>query len=435
MPSAALSVALNGRRCWAVTGGAGGLANVDRDGSAGGVGNALDAGCTAAVDMYFVVDQSGSMADGTPSKWSAISGALVAFVRDPANDGIGAGLEYFPTDSGPDGGTQCTKNSPTCRVPSRLAISMFRSQVAARGRRPTTPNRRRRSLGSPGRRRTSRRRSMPTVRLAARRRIRRSRVRTQYAQGFAEERTRAVRPSSYSSRTAILPDATRATPLTRFSTWISWRPLSRATKSARAFLFYSDVRHRRREFAHVARRARPSTSGGTKSAIIIDTAGNVEQEVCHGAPVPSLRSSNVVRSVKTFPFDNVRTRVYLSDFYARVGATRVAEPAAGQNSTCPSPSYSAPMSKGSLLPEGARILAGNVVPEGAEPIALAYARHQFGILVPRLGDGRALLLGEVVRQRRTAERDIQFERRRAHSFFTWRGESAPHSARCCANTS
>src|SRR6195952_1809033 len=45
---------------------------------------------------------------------------------------------------------------------------------------------------------------------------------------------------------------------------------------------------------------------------------------------------------------------------------------------------------------GVEILAGNRVAEGAEPLALAYAGHQFGHFVPRLGDGRANLLGEVV---------------------------------------
>ncbi len=44
----------------------------------------------------------------------------------------------------------------------------------------------------------------------------------------------------------------------------------------------------------------------------------------------------------------------------------------------------------------AEILAGNVMPEGAEPIATAYAGHQFGGWNPQLGDGRAILLGEVV---------------------------------------
>jgi uncharacterized protein YdiU (UPF0061 family) len=46
--------------------------------------------------------------------------------------------------------------------------------------------------------------------------------------------------------------------------------------------------------------------------------------------------------------------------------------------------------------EGVAVLAGNRVPEGAEPIALAYAGHQFGSFVHQLGDGRAILLGEVV---------------------------------------
>lgn len=45
---------------------------------------------------------------------------------------------------------------------------------------------------------------------------------------------------------------------------------------------------------------------------------------------------------------------------------------------------------------GAAIFAGNTVPTGAEPIAQAYAGHQFGGWVPQLGDGRAVLLGEVV---------------------------------------
>jgi uncharacterized protein YdiU (UPF0061 family) len=46
--------------------------------------------------------------------------------------------------------------------------------------------------------------------------------------------------------------------------------------------------------------------------------------------------------------------------------------------------------------EGAEILAGKRLPEGANPIAMAYAGHQFGHFVPQLGDGRAILLGEVI---------------------------------------
>jgi uncharacterized protein YdiU (UPF0061 family) len=46
--------------------------------------------------------------------------------------------------------------------------------------------------------------------------------------------------------------------------------------------------------------------------------------------------------------------------------------------------------------EGASIFAGNTLPEDAEPIALAYAGHQFGSFVRQLGDGRAILLGEII---------------------------------------
>ena len=45
------------------------------------------------------------------------------------------------------------------------------------------------------------------------------------------------------------------------------------------------------------------------------------------------------------------------------------------------------------------ILAGNALPHGAEPLAMNYCGHQFGSFVPQLGDGRAILLGEVVNSR------------------------------------
>ncbi|MBT5570841.1 MAG: YdiU family protein [Alphaproteobacteria bacterium] len=45
---------------------------------------------------------------------------------------------------------------------------------------------------------------------------------------------------------------------------------------------------------------------------------------------------------------------------------------------------------------GTSIFSGNVAPEGAAPMAQAYAGHQFGGFSPQLGDGRALLLGEVI---------------------------------------
>jgi len=56
----------------------------------------------------------------------------------------------------------------------------------------------------------------------------------------------------------------------------------------------------------------------------------------------------------------------------------------------------------------AAIFAGNTVPDGAEPLAQAYAGHQFGGFVPQLGDGRALVLGEVI-DRQGQRRDIAFK--------------------------
>ena len=58
--------------------------------------------------------------------------------------------------------------------------------------------------------------------------------------------------------------------------------------------------------------------------------------------------------------------------------------------------------------EGLEIHAGKSLPLGAEPVALAYAGHQFGQFVPQLGDGRAILLGEVV-DRDGRRRDLQLK--------------------------
>jgi len=59
-------------------------------------------------------------------------------------------------------------------------------------------------------------------------------------------------------------------------------------------------------------------------------------------------------------------------------------------------------------PEGAEVLAGKRLPEGADPIAMAYAGHQFGHFVPQLGDGRAILLGEVI-DADGVRRDVQLK--------------------------
>ncbi|MEG3089412.1 protein adenylyltransferase SelO [Sphingomonas sp. PB4P5] len=57
---------------------------------------------------------------------------------------------------------------------------------------------------------------------------------------------------------------------------------------------------------------------------------------------------------------------------------------------------------------GAAVFSGQRMLEGADPIALAYAGHQFGNFVPQLGDGRAILLGDVI-DRHGKRRDIQLK--------------------------
>ena len=58
--------------------------------------------------------------------------------------------------------------------------------------------------------------------------------------------------------------------------------------------------------------------------------------------------------------------------------------------------------------EGTAVLAGNYVPAWADPLAMAYAGHQFGHFVPQLGDGRAILLGETLGRDGT-RRDLQLK--------------------------
>jgi serine/tyrosine/threonine adenylyltransferase len=58
--------------------------------------------------------------------------------------------------------------------------------------------------------------------------------------------------------------------------------------------------------------------------------------------------------------------------------------------------------------EGLAFLAGNVIPPGAEPLAMAYAGHQFGGFSPQLGDGRAILIGEVI-DHDGIRRDLQWK--------------------------
>jgi uncharacterized protein YdiU (UPF0061 family) len=95
-----------------------------------------------------------------------------------------------------------------------------------------------------------------------------------------------------------------------------------------------------------------------------------------------------------FAFDNTYARLP-EHFYARLSPTPVAAPRIVKVNVKLARELG--LDAEALASEhGAAVLAGNRVPDGAEPIALAYAGHQFGYFVPQLGDGRANLLGEVV---------------------------------------
>ena len=107
-----------------------------------------------------------------------------------------------------------------------------------------------------------------------------------------------------------------------------------------------------------------------------------------------------------FPFQNTYAALP-AGFFARVAPTPVASPRLVK--------LNRPLARHLGLdpdrlssPEGVEILAGKRIPDGADPIAMAYAGHQFGHFVPQLGDGRAILLGEVI-DADGIRRDIQLK--------------------------
>lgn len=93
-------------------------------------------------------------------------------------------------------------------------------------------------------------------------------------------------------------------------------------------------------------------------------------------------------------FDNTYARLP-ERFYARQEATRVPQPKLIRLNVALAAKLGLNADWLQSV-EGVEMLAGNAIPAGAEPLAQAYAGHQFGGFVPQLGDGRALLLGEVV---------------------------------------
>jgi len=124
------------------------------------------------------------------------------------------------------------------------------------------------------------------------------------------------------------------------------------------------------------------------------------------SPETSTASAAIDSRPTEFAFANTYARLP-ERFYARVNPTPVAAPrlirvnAELARQLNLDPEFLA-------SPEGVEILAGNRIAAGSEPLAEAYAGHQFGHFVPQLGDGRANLLGEVL-SRDGARYDIQLK--------------------------
>jgi uncharacterized protein YdiU (UPF0061 family) len=109
-----------------------------------------------------------------------------------------------------------------------------------------------------------------------------------------------------------------------------------------------------------------------------------------------MKAEQVIKEMTKFPFDNTYARE-LSGFYAACLPAGSPEPdllylnqTLGEDLCLDLNLYDTPTL--------AALFSGNRLPEGAEPIAQAYAGHQFGHFSPQLGDGRALIIGEVINQ-------------------------------------
>lgn len=116
---------------------------------------------------------------------------------------------------------------------------------------------------------------------------------------------------------------------------------------------------------------------------------------CHTAGIyVLLYGYRTVEGIMMIPFKN--SYIELGDeFYTKIKPTPVANPRLIQFNDTLAKELGIDAA-GLTSPEGVDILAGNTIATGSEPLAMVYAGHQFGSYNPQLGDGRAILLGEIV---------------------------------------
>ncbi len=110
-------------------------------------------------------------------------------------------------------------------------------------------------------------------------------------------------------------------------------------------------------------------------------------------PPPPLASASTARTLDELPWLDGFGRLP-PHFYTRLAPTALAKPYLVGFSASAAELIGLDGAQ-AQRPEVLATLAGNRVPRGADPLAAVYAGHQFGVYVPQLGDGRAILLGGV----------------------------------------
>ncbi|MGH7184419.1 MAG: protein adenylyltransferase SelO, partial [Nitrospiraceae bacterium] len=104
------------------------------------------------------------------------------------------------------------------------------------------------------------------------------------------------------------------------------------------------------------------------------------------------------RRLETLSFDNTYSRLPGS-FYAKLNPTQFSEPPHLVSFNQAAAELIDLDPEQAKRPEFAGLFGGSLLVPGMEPLAMLYSGHQFGVYVPQLGDGRAILLGEVRNER------------------------------------
>ena len=103
-------------------------------------------------------------------------------------------------------------------------------------------------------------------------------------------------------------------------------------------------------------------------------------------------------SLETLSFDNTYARLPAT-FYAKLNPTPFSEPPHLVSFNPAAAELIDLDPEQARRPEFVAVFGGSMLAPGMEPLAMLYSGHQFGVYVPQLGDGRAILLGEIRNER------------------------------------